>query len=87
MLSSTCGVGVKASATAEIEGGAMLQLATSPLRMKIIGNNFRGDKISMGEMILGNIGYSSIWIVDNEESLPVGFPYATAFCPILQRRI
>ena len=78
---------MKASATAEIEGGAMLQLETSPPRMKIIGNNFRGDKISMGEMILGNIDHSSIWIVGNEESLPVGLPYATAFCPIHQRRI
>jgi len=78
---------VKASATAGVDGGTVLQLETSPLRMKKIETNFRGDKISMGEMILGNIGYSPIWIVDNEESLPIGLPYATAFCPIHQRGI
>jgi hypothetical protein len=44
----------------------MLQLGTSPLRMKIIGNNFRGDKIRLGEMILGSIGYSPVWIVDED---------------------
>jgi len=73
--------------TVGVESGTMLQLETSPLSMKEIRTNFRGDKISMGEMVLGNIGHSSIWIVDNEESLPVGLPYATAFCPIHQRRI
>ena len=52
-----------------------------------IGNNFRGHKINMGEMILGNMGYSPIWMVGNGESLPVGLPYATAFFPIHQRRI
>jgi hypothetical protein len=44
--------------TAGVDGGATLQLETSPLRMKIIGTNFRVDKINVGEMILGSIGYS-----------------------------
>ena len=60
VLSSACGVEVKTSATAEVEGGATLQLETTPLRMKRIGTNFRGDTISMGEMSLDSIGYSLI---------------------------
>jgi hypothetical protein len=44
--------------TAGVDSGNVLQLETSPLRMKKIGTNFRDDKISMGEMILGSIGYS-----------------------------
>ena len=58
VFSNTCGVGVKTSATAGVEGDAALQLETSPLRMKMIGINFRGDTIRMGELILGSIGYS-----------------------------
>jgi hypothetical protein len=54
--------------TAGVDGGAVLQLETSPLRMKKIGTNFRVDKINVGEMILGSIGYSLIWIVDEEEA-------------------
>jgi hypothetical protein len=41
-----------------VEGGTTPQLETSPPRMMKIGTNFRDDKISMGEMILGSIGYS-----------------------------
>jgi len=59
--------------TLGVDSGTMPQLETSPLRMKIIGTNFRGDKISMGEMILGSIGYSPIWIIDEEKAPLVGF--------------
>ena len=65
--------------TAGVDGGTVLQLETSPQRMNKIETNFRVDKISVGEMILGSIGYSLIWIVDEDESPQVGFPYATAF--------
>ena len=53
--------------TAGVDGGAILQLEASALRMKKIGTNFLIDKINVGEMILGSIRYSLIWIVDEEE--------------------
>lgn len=36
--------------------------------MKKIGTNFRIDKINVGEVILGSIRYSLIWIVDEDEA-------------------
>ncbi len=54
--------------TVGVDGGTALQLETSPLRMMKIGTNFRVDEISVGKMILGNIGYSPNWIVDDEEA-------------------
>lgn len=44
-----------------------------------IGTNLRGDKIKLGEMILGSIGYSLIWVVDEQKALPVGLPDITTF--------
>ena len=74
-----------------VDGDAVLQLETSPLRMKKIGTNIRVDRISVGEMILGSIGYSLVWIIDEEEVSPVGLPYAMAFCsptnPAVSRKL
>jgi hypothetical protein len=46
--------------TAGVDGVTVLQLETSPQRMKRIRTNFLVDKISVVEMILGSIGYSLI---------------------------
>lgn len=62
----TVGWGGSTLLTTGVEGSSVLQLETSTQRMKKIGTNLRGEKISMGEMTLVNIGYSPIWIVEGE---------------------
>jgi hypothetical protein len=36
----------------------------------MIGTNFRGDKINLGEKVLGSMSYSPILIVDGEKAPP-----------------
>jgi len=56
--------------TLGVKDGTVPQLETSPPRMMMIGTNFRGDEINTNEMILGSMGYSLVWVVDEGDALP-----------------
>jgi len=61
--------------TPGVKGGTLPQLETIPQRKMVIGTNFRGDKINLGEIILCSIGYSLVSVVDEEKAPPASLPF------------
>jgi hypothetical protein len=72
-MACVAGAAARAGLALGVRDGTGPPLATSPLSMTIIGTNFRGDKISMGEKVLDRMGYSPFWVVDEEKARLAAF--------------